>query len=91
MMKLASTVALLASAGRAIYGVAADESLAFLQRQKDDLTSLRRLHIDTSKISVSGLSSGADFAVQFQVAFSKSIMGVGVFAGSPYGCQTTYF
>ena len=32
------------------------------------------------------MSSGAFFAVQFHVAFSKSIMGVGVIAGGPYYC-----
>ena len=32
-------------------------------------------------MSVSGLSSGAYFAVQFHVAFSSSIMGVGAVAG----------
>ncbi len=37
-------------------------------------------------ISVSGLSSGAYFAVQFHVAFSKDIMGAGVVAG---GTQCT--
>lgn len=42
--------------------------------------------VDKSLISVSGLSSGAFFAVQFHVAFSKSIMGVGVIAGGPYYC-----
>ena len=40
---------------------------------------------------MSGLSSGADFAVQFQVAFSKSIMGLGVFAGQPPHCAITRF
>lgn len=42
--------------------------------------------MDKSLISVSGMSSGAYFAVQFHVAFSKSIMGVGVIAGGPYYC-----
>lgn len=42
--------------------------------------------MNESLISVSGLSSGAYFAVQFHVAFSKSIMGVGVIAGGPYYC-----
>ena len=37
--------------------------------------------IDKSKISISGISSGAFFAVQFHVAFSRDIMGVGVIAG----------
>ena len=33
------------------------------------------------KISVSGLSSGGFFAVQFHVAFSNDIMGAGIVAG----------
>ena len=49
------------------------------------------LAIDPHGISISGLSSGADFAVQFQVAFSSLIMGSGVFAGQPYHCAVTRF
>eukprot|EP00931_Biecheleriopsis_adriatica_P024689 TRINITY_DN15321_c0_g1_i1.p1 TRINITY_DN15321_c0_g1~~TRINITY_DN15321_c0_g1_i1.p1 ORF type:complete len:390 (-),score=43.81 TRINITY_DN15321_c0_g1_i1:130-1299(-) len=52
---------------------------------------LPRLNIDPAGISISGLSSGADFAVQFQVAFSKTIMGLGVFAGQPFHCAVTRF
>jgi poly(3-hydroxybutyrate) depolymerase len=52
---------------------------------------LPRLNIDQQLISISGLSSGADFAAQFAVAFSKSIMGVGVFAGQPWHCAITKF
>jgi len=48
--------------------------------------SLPKLHIDHSAISVSGISSGADFVVQFQVAYSAVVNGVGVFAGQPYHC-----
>jgi len=36
--------------------------------------------------SVGGLSSGAYFAVQMQVAFSSFIMGAAIFAGGPYHC-----
>ena len=43
-------------------------------------------NVDDSLISVSGMSSGAYFAVQFHVTFSKTIMGVGVIAGGPYYC-----
>ena len=49
------------------------------------------LNIDSSGISCSGISSGADFAVQFATAFSKHIVGVGVFAGQPYHCAVTRF
>eukprot|EP01099_Mayorella_cantabrigiensis_P003611 TRINITY_DN2733_c0_g1_i1.p1 TRINITY_DN2733_c0_g1~~TRINITY_DN2733_c0_g1_i1.p1 ORF type:complete len:347 (-),score=54.30 TRINITY_DN2733_c0_g1_i1:321-1361(-) len=48
--------------------------------------SLKKYNIDTSKISVSGLSSGAFFAVQYHVAFSSKLMGCGVVAGGPYYC-----
>jgi hypothetical protein len=52
--------------------------------------TLGTYNIDRSKISVSGISSGAYFAVQFHVAFSSNIMGVGVFAGGPYHCATNF-
>jgi len=42
--------------------------------------------VDSEKISVSGLSSGGYFAVQFHVAFSKTIMGAGILAGGPFWC-----
>ena len=37
--------------------------------------------VDTNGISISGISSGGYFAVQFHVAFSKTIMGAGILAG----------
>ena len=47
---------------------------------------LSRYNVDASKITVSGLSSGAFFAVQFHIAYSKIIGGVGVIAGGPFWC-----
>ena len=41
---------------------------------------------DISQSSVSGLSAGAYMAGQFFVAFSKDMLGVGIFAGGPYDC-----
>ena len=38
------------------------------------------------QVSVSGLSSGGYMAVQYGVAFSASVDGVGVIAGGPYYC-----
>lgn len=52
---------------------------------------LPHLRIDPSAISCSGISSGADFAVQLHIAFSKTIMGVGVYAGQAYHCAVTRF
>jgi hypothetical protein len=44
------------------------------------------LRIDLHATSVSGLSSGAFMAVQFQVAFSSIMQGAAVFAGGPFDC-----
>jgi len=47
---------------------------------------LTSYNVDTSQITVSGVSSGAFFAVQFHVAYSKIIRGAGVIAGGPFWC-----
>ena len=47
---------------------------------------LSEYNVDPSETSVSGLSSGAFFATQIQVAFSASIKGAGIVAGGPYDC-----
>jgi len=41
---------------------------------------------DIGESSISGISSGADMAVQFGIAWSSLIKGVGVVAGGPYDC-----
>lgn len=46
----------------------------------------RGLQLNTSDLSVSGLSAGAFMAVQFHVSYSKTVRGVGVIAGGPYWC-----
>ncbi|KVD72957.1 depolymerase [Burkholderia sp. ABCPW 14] len=48
--------------------------------------TLPALHADAHQVSVSGLSSGAYMAVQYQVAYSASVIGAGVVAGGPYYC-----
>src|SRR5881394_2670202 len=47
---------------------------------------LPKLNVDTSKTSVSGLSSGGFMANQLGYAYSSSFKGVAVFAGGPYMC-----
>ena len=47
---------------------------------------LPALHAAPARTSVSGLSSGAFMAVQYGVAFSSSVAGIGVVAGGPYNC-----
>lgn len=41
---------------------------------------------DPAQTSISGLSSGAYMAVQYQVAYSASVKGAGIIAGGPYYC-----
>ena len=53
---------------------------------KCDLTA-GHYKVDTKRISVSGLSSGAFFSVQFHVAFSSTIIGVGAVAGGVSPCS----
>jgi poly(3-hydroxybutyrate) depolymerase len=45
---------------------------------------------DLSQTSVSGLSSGAFMATQFQVAFSSIMVGAGIIAGGPFYCAGSY-
>lgn len=52
---------------------------------------LPQLHADAARTSVSGLSSGAFMAVQYDVAFSASVLGAGVVAGGPYNCSYVNF
>ena len=47
---------------------------------------LPNLAADPARTSVSGLSSGAAMAVQYDVAFSSATLGIGVVAGVPYNC-----
>lgn len=47
---------------------------------------LPKLGASPDGVSVSGLSSGAFMAVQYQVAYSSSVVGAGIVAGGPYYC-----
>lgn len=47
---------------------------------------LPKLNVDKTKITVSGLSSGAFMANQLGYAYAATFSGVGVFAGGPYNC-----
>jgi len=50
-----------------------------------ELSSLRGMTLSNGT-TVSGISSGAFFSVQMQVAYSSIIAGAGVIAGGPYYC-----
>lgn len=43
--------------------------------------------MQASQVSVSGLSSGGYMAVQFEVAFSATVMGAGIIAAGPFYCS----
>ena len=53
--------------------------------------ALPALHADAKRTSVSGLSSGAFMTVQYGVAYSSSVIGLGVVAGGPYNCAFVNF
>jgi poly(3-hydroxybutyrate) depolymerase len=52
----------------------------------DAAERLQALDADTRAVSVSGVSSGGDMAVQFHLAHSRIVRGAGVLAAGPYYC-----
>src|SRR5690242_16008035 len=53
--------------------------------------ALTSYNVKLDETSVSGISSGAYMAVQFAVAHSAIIKGVGATAGGPYFCAESLF
>ncbi len=51
---------------------------------------LPALGANRANVSVSGLSSGGFMAVQYSVAWSSEVMGVGVVAGGLYNCGSVF-
>lgn len=47
---------------------------------------LPRLQIDSQRVAVAGLSSGAYMATQVHIALSDRVHGAALIAGGPYGC-----
>jgi hypothetical protein len=52
---------------------------------------LPALDADISQTSVSGISSGAYMAGQFEIAHSKLVVGAAIIAGGPYGCADSAY
>lgn len=50
---------------------------------------LRSFNIDSTAVSVSGVSSGGYLAQQFHIAYSASVMGAAIIAAGPYLCAGT--
>jgi hypothetical protein len=55
------------------------------------IAELPRLGAIARGISVSGISSGAYMAGQFQMAHAKDVAGAAIIAGGPYGCAESAF
>jgi hypothetical protein len=67
--------------------VTADKEGDQLQRERASLGKTPAFNVDLAQTSASGISSGGYMAVQFGVAFSSIVKGVGVFAGGPFTCS----
>lgn len=62
--------------------LAAPESLGTIKQRSG-------IKADADQVSISGLSAGAYMAVQYHIAHSSQIMGVGIIAGGPYHCAAS--
>jgi poly(3-hydroxybutyrate) depolymerase len=62
-------------------------ALCFASLPATAAVSLPALNVDTTSITVSGLSSGGVMAVNLGYAYSATFRGVGIFAATPYLCQ----
>lgn len=61
------------------------------REQAKDARPLPALGADINETTVSGISSGAYMAGQFQMAHSKRVVGAAIIAGGPYGCSESTF
>lgn len=61
-------------------------SLSSENNNLNNNNNIKLHHFNISDITLSGLSAGAYFTVQFHVAYSSLISGVAVFAGGPFYC-----
>lgn len=53
--------------------------------------ALPALGANVNETTVSGISSGAYMAGQFQMAHAKRVVGAAIIAGGPYGCSESIF
>lgn len=58
---------------------------------EEPAAKLPALAANISETSVSGISSGAYMAGQFEIAHSKIVAGAAIIAGGPYGCAESAF
>ena len=61
------------------------------RRRRAARRALPALGANIDETSVSGISSGAYMAGQFQMAHAKIVTGAAIIAGGPYGCSESVF
>lgn len=61
------------------------------QAETSAVVALAKLGATMEGVSVSGISSGAYMAGQFQMAHSRHVTGAAIIAGGPYGCARSAF
>ncbi len=92
--KLGPMVSTLDIRTAAKYGVFAFLAIVFAgnaTHAEEAAAPLPSLAANTTETSVSGISSGAYMAGQFQIAHSKTVVGAAIIAGGPYGCAESAF
>ena len=57
----------------------------------EDVRQLPALGVIAGETTVSGISSGAYMAGQFQMAHASTVTGAAIIAGGPYGCAQSIF
>ncbi|HVZ05844.1 poly(3-hydroxybutyrate) depolymerase [Hyphomicrobium sp.] len=60
-------------------------------KHAQNVPTLPALGADVNQTTVSGISSGAYMAGQFQMAHAKRVVGAAIIAGGPYGCSESIF
>lgn len=71
--------------------LAAISILAIACSQQGSSDRLPSLDADIGETSVSGISSGAYMAGQFEMAHARIVKGAAIIAGGPYGCSQSIF
>ena len=75
----------------AAVGVAALVAAGCREPPHEAARQLPALGVKVDETSVSGISSGAYMAGQFQMAHAKRVTGAAIIAGGPYGCSESIF
>jgi poly(3-hydroxybutyrate) depolymerase len=70
--------------------IAVFAALGYALTIRSGINKLASYQIDIRQTSVSGISSGAYMAGQFQLAHSSIMVGAGIIAGGPYFCAGSY-